>query len=187
MWIVNFMDYLVKVLTYFWLFGHNCVGLLRYHHFCYTNNFRIFPYPVISCASYSKFVKLLEAWNTIVRCNEFFIFILYRFLNIWPKCGGGGGGGGSDEAVQDWTCRALGRKQFGGRASDCCCIRTSKKEKNYIVASTRTSACSTEPWQTQPRTSKKGGENLTPPLSSLLSHSFFKKQHQNRNCPQNLW
>ena len=30
-----------------------------------------------------------------------------------------------------------------------------KEKKNYIVASTRTSACSTEPWQTQPRTSKK--------------------------------
>ena len=94
-----------------------------------------------------------EIW-ICTKFNEFFILIFYRLLNIWPKCEVAGGGG-RDEAVQDWTCRALGRKQFGGRASDCCCIRTSKKEKNYIVASTRTSACSTEPWQTQPRTSKK--------------------------------
>ena len=60
-----------------------------------------------------------------------------------------------------------------------------RRKKNYIVASTRTSACSTEPWQTQPRTSKKVGR-IWLPLCHPLSHSFFKKQ-QNENCPQNLW
>lgn len=79
--------YIIKFLTEFWSFGHNIVGLLKFHDFCYTNNFRKFPFPVIARASfYSKFVKLLEACNMNTKFNEFFILIFYRFLNIWPKC-----------------------------------------------------------------------------------------------------
>ena len=185
MWIVNFMDYLVKVLTYFWLFGHNCVRLLRYHHFCYTNNFRIFPYPVISCASYSKFVKLLEAWNTIVRCNEFFIFILYRFLNIWPKCEVAAAAATrpfKTELVGHW-----GESNLAAAHQTAAVFEPQRRKKTIlwpprelVLVLLSLGRLSLEP-------QKKGGENLTPPLSSLLSHSFFKKQHQNRNCPQNLW
>jgi hypothetical protein len=77
------------------------------------------------------------------------------FLNIWPKCVVAaaaatrpfktelvGHWGESNLAAAHQTTAAVFEPQR-------------KKEKNYIVASTRTSACSTEPWQTQPRTSKK--------------------------------
>ena len=92
--------------------------------------------------------------------NEFFILIFYRFLNIWPKCEVAAAAATrpfKTELVGHW-----GESNLAAAHQTAAVFEPQRRKKNYIVAST--SACSTEPWQTRPRTSKKGGENLTPPI-----------------------
>ena len=108
--------------------------------------------------------------------NDFFILIFYRFLNIWPKCEVAAAAATrpfKTELVEHW-----GESNLAAAHQTAAVFEPQRRKKNYIVASTRTSACSTEPWQTQPRTSKKGGENLTPPLSYTVPQFLQKTTKQ---------
>ena len=182
-WIVNFTDYVIKFLTDFWSFDRNIVGFLRFHYFCYTNNFRKFPFPVITRASYSKFVKLLEAWNMNTKFNDFFILIFYRFLNIWPKCEVAAAAATrpfKTELVGHW-----GESNLAAAHQTAAVFEPQRRKKTIlwpprelVLVLLSLGRLSLEP-------QKKVGR-IWLPLCHPLSHSFFKKQ-QNKNCPQNLW
>ena len=106
-------------------------------------------------------------------------YLIYRFLNIWPKCEVVAAAAATrpfkTELVGHWRESNLA----AAHQTTAAVFEPQRRKKNYIVASTRTSACSTEPWQTQPRTSKKGGENLTPPLSSTVPQ-FLQKTNKTK-------
>ena len=81
--------------------------------------------------------------------NEFFILIFYRFLNIWPKCEVAAAAATrpfKTELVGHW-----GESNLAAAHQTAAVFEPQRRKKNYIVASTRTSACSTEPWQTRPQ------------------------------------